>query len=195
MTMLSRSRTSPPASTPPELRRSRPVSLRPRAPESEALIVTYAAHGCVIGHVRNMTFCAWNSPPIAEQVESFMGLAEHLSRTYTLNSNVTLVMPDADLPDAKARAALERLTSEYARAIHSVALVIDGSGFRASLIRSFLTGLHLLQGNHYRCKTFAKPAEANPWLLPAHNADTGIVLSEREMQVACDAVLARLSAT
>jgi hypothetical protein len=76
--------------------------------------------------------------------------------------------------------------------IHSVALAIDGAGFRASLIRSFLTGLHLLRGNGYRCKAIKTPAEANPWLLPAHNADTGVILTEREMQDACDAVFARM---
>jgi hypothetical protein len=107
---------------------------------------------------------------------------------------VSLVMRDADLPDGEARVALERLTSEYVRAIHSVALMIDGSGFRSSIIRSFLTGLHLLRGNGYRCKTFAKPTEANPWLLPRHNADTGVSLSEREMQEAFDLVFARMAA-
>ena len=170
-----------------QIRRS---SILPLAPEG--LVIAYAVPGCVIGHLRNMTFCAWNAPPVAEHIEAFISLAERLTRTYPLNSNVSLVMRDADLPDAAARAALERLTSEYARFIHSVALVVDGAGFRASLIRSFLTGLHLLRGNGYRCKTFTKPDEAYPWLLPSHNADTTIALSEREIQDACDAVFARM---
>ena len=158
----------------------------------DGLIVTYAAPGCVIGHLRNMTFCAWNAPPLVEHVEAFIGLADQLSRTYPLNSNISLVMRDADLPGPEARAALERLTSDFAKVIHSVALVVDGAGFRASLIRSFLTGLHLLRGNGYRCKTFSKPEEANPWLLPAHNTDTTIAVSEREMQDVCEAVFARM---
>lgn len=122
-----------------------------------------------------------------------MSLAEELSRTYPQNSNVSLVMRDADLPESDAREALERLTAEYARVIHSVALVVDGSGFRASVIRSFLTGLHLLRGNGYRCKTFTKPSEINTWLLPPHNADTGIVLTERELQSGCDATFERMA--
>ena len=166
------------------------VTLVPAA--VEPVTITYAVQGCVIGHLRNMTFCAWNAPPQAEHVQAFVTLAEQLSQTYPLNSNVSLVMRDADLPGAEARKALEHLTSEYAKVIHSVALVIDGSGFRASIIRSFLTGLHLLRGNGYRCKTFGKPAEANPWLLPPHNADTGVILTEREMQEACNAVFARM---
>jgi len=169
------------------------VTLAPQVAVAPAVSVTYAAPGCVLGHLRNMTFSAWNAPPTAEHVDAFIALAEQLSQNYPLNSNITLVMPDADLPETEARVALERLTSEYARVIHSVALVIDGTGFRASIIRSFLTGLHLLRGNGYRCKTFTKPVEANPWLLPPHNADTGVELSEREMADACDAIFARMT--
>lgn len=174
----------------------RPISLVPPAAvaaDAPGINIVYAVRGCVIGHIRNMTFCAWDAPPQAQHVEAFTALAAQLTQTYALCSNVSLVLRNADLPGDEARVALERLTSEYARSIHSVALVIDGSGFRASIIRSFLTGLHLLRGNGYRCKTFAKPTEANPWLLPAHNADTAITLTEREMQEACEAIFARMS--
>ena len=170
------------------------VTLVPEGAESSELVrITYVTQSCVIGHLRNMTFCAWNAAPIARDVEAFIALAEQLTQTYPLNSNVSLVMRNADLPGADARAALERLTTDYASAIHGVALVIDGSGFRASIIRSFLTGLHLLRGNGYRCKTFGKPTEANRWLLDTHNAETGVVLTEREMQAACDAIFARMA--
>lgn len=174
----------------------RPISLAPPAPvaaDAPGINIVYAVRGCVIGHIRNMTICAWNAAPEAQHVEAFMALAAEITQTYPLCSNISLVMRDADLPEAEARVALERLTSEYARFIHSVALVIDGSGFRASIIRSFLTGLHLLRGNGYRCKTFGKPTEANPWLLPPHNADTGITLTEREMQEACEVIFARMA--
>jgi hypothetical protein len=162
-------------------------------PEPEAgLVISYAAPGCVIAHIRNMTFSAWDRAPTVEHVEAFMALADKLSAIYPQNSNVTLVMRNTELPGAEAKASLEVLTARYARAIHSVALVVDGDGFWASMIRSFLTGLHLLRGNGYRCKAFATPAEATPWLLPRHNADTGVALSEDEMKSACAAVIARM---
>jgi hypothetical protein len=158
------------------------------------LVFCYAAPGCVIAHVRNMTFSAWNTAPTVEHVEAFMALAQSLSVTYPQNSNVTLVLRNTELPGADAKAALESLTEQYARAIHSVALVIEGNGFWASMVRSFLTGLHLLRGNGYRCKAFATPSEATAWLLPPHNVDTGVALTEHELKSACDAVLARLRA-
>ena len=157
-------------------------------------VIDYAAPGCVIARVRNMTFSAWDTPPTAPHVDAFIAMAKKLSVTYPLNSNVTLVMRNTGLPGAEARESLEVLTAQYARVIHSVALVIDGSGFWASMIRSFLTGLHVLRGNGYRCKAFATPAEAVPWLLPAHNTDTGIHLTESEMKHAYDAVYARMKA-
>ena len=175
------------------------TSMRPRQDSVEIqkssgqeLVIDYAAPGCVIAHVGNMTFSAWNTAPIAEHVEAFMALAKNLSATYERNSNVSLVMRNTELPGAAARVALEELTAQYANKIHSVALVIDGDGFWASMIRSFLTGLHLLRGNGYRCKAFATPAEASSWLLPAHNSETGVSLSAREIEAACELIYRRM---
>lgn len=161
-------------------------------PTDGDLVIHYAAPGCVIGHVRNVTFSAWNTMPTAEHVQAFMVLAEQLRAVYPKNSNVTLVMRETELPGPEARVALEELTAQYARYIHSVALVIDGDGFWASMIRSFLTGLHLLRGHGYRCKAFPSAAEANPWLVPVHNAETGVSVTAREIDVACEAVYRRM---
>ena len=130
--------------------------------------------------------------PTAEHVQAFMRLAKQLCEVYPKCSNVTLVGRETELPGPEARVALEELTAQYARYIHSVALVIDGDGFWASMIRSFLTGLHLLRGHGYRCKAFPNAAEANPWLVPAHNADTGVSVTARETDAACEAVYRRL---
>lgn len=177
------------------------TSMRPRQDSVELhkasgleLVIDYAVPGCVIAHIGNMTFSAWNTAPVAEHVEAFMALAKNLSTTYERNSNVSLVMRNTELPGADARVALEALTAQYASKIHSVALVIDGDGFWASMIRSFLTGLHLLRGHGYRCKGFATPAEATPWLLPAHIADTGVSLSAHEIEAACEQIYRRMRA-
>lgn len=158
------------------------------------LVIHYAVPGCVIAHLGNMTFCAWNSAPQVEHVEAFMEMAKNLSAIYPHNSNVSLIMRGGELPGSEARVALEALTSQFADKIHSVALVIDGDGFWASMVRSFCTGLHLLRGHGYRCKAFATPSEATPWLMPPHNADTGVSLSAREVEAACEAIYRRMRA-
>jgi hypothetical protein len=132
--------------------------------------------------------------PTAEHVQAFMVLAKQLCEVYPKSSNVTLVMRESELPGSEARIALEELTAQYAGYIHSVALVIDGDGFWASMIRSFLTGLHLLRGHGYRCKAFASATDANPWLVPWHNAETGVTVSPREIDAACEAVYRRMRA-
>ncbi|HTU56878.1 MAG TPA: hypothetical protein VMF89_00565 [Polyangiales bacterium] len=157
-------------------------------PTNGELVIHYAVPGCVIGHVRNVTFSAWNTTPTAEHVAAFTALAKQLIEVYPKSSNVTLVMRETELPGTDARVALEELTAQYAPYIHSVALVIDGDGFWASMIRSFLTGLHLLRGHGYGCKAFPNTAEANPWLVPAHNAETGVSVTAREVDMACEAV-------
>jgi hypothetical protein len=174
--------------------RPRQDSVEIQKPSGHELVIDYAVPGCVIAHVGNMTFSAWDTAPLVEHVEAFMAVAKNLSATYERNSNVSLVMRNTELPGAGARVALEELTAEYASKIHSVALVIDGDGFWASMIRSFLTGLHLLRGNGYRCKAFATPAEASPWLLPSHGADTGVSLSARELEAACEQIYQRMRA-
>lgn len=163
-----------------------------KAPPSAGLVIDYEVPGaCVLAHLRNMTFSAWNKAPTAEDIEAFMSMAQRLSAVYPKNSNVTLVLRGTELPGGPAKAALERLTERYAHAIHSVALVVDGAGFWASMIRSFLIGLHLLRGNDYRSRAFAHHTEATVWLLPPHNAATGVCLTADEIHSACEAILAR----
>jgi hypothetical protein len=161
-------------------------------PGAAEVVIDYAVPGCVIAHLRNLTFCAWNTMPTAEHVEAFMAMAQQLSEIYPKNSNVSLVLRESELPGGKARGALETLVAQYASYLHSVALVIDGDGFWASMVRSFLTGLHLLRGNDYRCKAFASTADAIPWLLPAHNAETGVSITARELEAACEAIYRRM---
>jgi hypothetical protein len=172
--------------------RPRQESREVERPALTDFVIDYAAPGCVIAHLRNLTFCAWNTPPVAAHVAAFVGVAEQLSQAYPRSSNVTLVMRDAELPGSEARIALEQLTAQYAGIIHSVALVIDGDGFWASMIRSFLTGLHLLRGHGYRCKAFGNAAEVSSWLLPSHSADTGVAISARELDAACEAIYRRM---
>jgi hypothetical protein len=174
--------------------RRRQESAEIERPADADFVIDYAAPGCVIGHLRNVTFCAWNTAPMPEHVAAFTALAKQLCEVYPKCSNVTLVMRESELPAVEARIALEELTTQYARYIHSVALVIDGDGFWASMIRSFLTGLHLLRGHGYRCKAFASATEANPWLVPSHSTDTGVTVSAREIDAACEAVYRRMRA-
>lgn len=174
--------------------RARQDSVEIKKSSEVELVIDYAVPGCVIAHLGNMTFCAWSTAPLVEHVAAFMDVAKNLSVIHPRNSNVTLVMPGCELPGSEARIALEELTAQYASQIHSVALVIDGDGFWASMIRSFCTGLHLLRGHGYRCKAFATPAEASPWLMPAHNADTGASISAREVEAACAEIYRRMRA-
>lgn len=139
-----------------------------------------------------MTFCAWSTRPTGDDVAAFVELATKLTARYPMCSNLTLVLGGTHLPDAGAKAGLESLTADFAPFIHSVALVVDGEGFWSSMIRSFLTGLHVLRNNGYRCKTFGSPEAAYPWLLPAHGADTGCVVDPEPMHVATQAVIDRL---
>jgi hypothetical protein len=172
--------------------RRRPESVEIERPANPDFVIDYAVPGCVIAHIRNVTFSAWNTTPTAEHVHAFTTLAKQLSEVYPKSSNVTVVMRDTELPGGEARVALEELTGQFAPYVHSVALVIDGDGFWASMIRSFLTGLHLLRGHGYRCKAFASAAEANPWLVPSHSAETGVNVTPREIDLACEAIYRRM---
>lgn len=168
--------------------RAGPVERKKQGP----LQIDYERPGCVLAHVDNMTFCAWTTKPTGEDVAAFVRMATELTARYPMCSNLTLVLSGTQLPDGEAKAALESLTADFAPFIHSVGLVVDGAGFWSSMIRSFLTGLHLLRNNGYRSKTFSTPEDAYPWLLPAHNADTGCVIDRDAMRAATDAVIARL---
>jgi hypothetical protein len=74
-----------------------------------------------------------------------------------------VVTPDATIPDARSREALANMLCSLDGIVSHSAVVHVGSGFRASLIRSIVTGLNALGRQRFPHKVFASTQAAVAW--------------------------------
>ena len=90
---------------------------------------------------------------------------------YTRASTVQVLAPGSTVPTAEARAALITLIEQYADHLVCCAAPLEGSGFWASTMRSFLTGLQLFQRNRFKTKICSTLEEGIQWLASLHPLD------------------------
>jgi hypothetical protein len=83
----------------------------------------------------------------------------------------TVAQAEIRLPNAAARAAMERVVRESAELTNYVASVVEGEGFLGSAIRSILTALIRLRKDGHSHKPFGSVTEAAHWLAGRFSKD------------------------
>ena len=77
---------------------------------------------------------------------------------------LTVVEKQAPTPSSEARAALSNVLRHGADAVIASAVVMEGDGFRASIVRSVATGLALVARQPFPHRVFARTEDAAEWL-------------------------------
>jgi hypothetical protein len=106
-------------------------------------------------------------------------------------SYVHLVPSGLALPDAQTRAAFLEITHKHAANTACVAVVIAGSGFWASAMRSFVTGFRMLAPRLFALRISAAVPELLPWFPEEHARFTGVQLDGDELVRQVEYALAR----
>lgn len=99
-------------------------------------------------------------------------------------SGVQLVMHNAGMPTAGARAALVEAASRWAGRTAAVAVVIEQAGFFGSAMRSAVTGIQMLAKAEFPIKVFGTTRNAAEWLAPLHAEKTGTLLDPTRFDAA-----------
>ena len=87
-------------------------------------------------------FVRWTSSPAVAELEAVgAALAREQQRSKTPLSYLTIVPPDAPVPSAEERKALDAFARRIKPTIEHAYLVIEGDGFKASIQRSVIIGL------------------------------------------------------
>ena len=109
----------------------------------------------------------WHDRTTLEGVQASVRVYEDLAAEYPSGVFLlTVVEEKAQVPDAAVRKALSRLLARGAGRTRKSALVYEGSGFNASIVRSITTGLARLAGVPYPHKVFATVADAARFFEP-----------------------------
>jgi hypothetical protein len=87
----------------------------------------------------------------------------------------------AALPTNEARERLKGLMDNYGSQIACVAVIIVGSGFWASTLRSVITGMHLESSRTFPMRLCDSVQAAVQWLPSEHLRLTGVRLEPRDL--------------
>jgi hypothetical protein len=95
-------------------------------------------------------------------------------------SAVHIVANGVALPESATRAELNRLTDKYAPSLACFGTVIEGSGFWASAMQSFVTGLHWVSRRPFKSRIGPSMVEIAGWLPGPHAERTGVRFTPTE---------------
>jgi hypothetical protein len=97
-------------------------------------------------------------------------------------SSVHLVNNRVKLPDADARDVLAKIMRDSAKSVACATVIIDGGGFWASALRSFITGLRVLAPGSIDLHAHASIAEVLAWLPAEHFKRAGTQVEAAELE-------------
>ena len=91
-------------------------------------------------------------------------------------STIHLIRNCAPLPTAEARTGFVEMMNAHRDALRNVAIMIEGSGFRASTMRSAITAMRFVSPRSFELRIHRDASEVLQWLPAAHTSSTGIDL-------------------
>jgi hypothetical protein len=97
-------------------------------------------------------------------------------------SSVHLVNNRVKLPDADARDVLAKIMRDSIKSVACATVIIDGGGFWASALRSFITGLRVLAPGSIDLHAHASIAEVLAWLPAEHFKRAGTHVDAAELE-------------
>lgn len=134
-----------------------------------------------IGSWQGIVMVRWERTADLEAVQRLAKVSTALvsDQTVPRRSNVHIISESAGVPSAAARAGFVDLMKEHADRMACVCIVVEGSGFLASAMRSFLTGMRLLAPRAFQYRLFGSVDEVVAWLPAEHRARTGSEVDTR----------------
>ena len=152
------------------------ASLAPgRAAAGEVTIVDTIPGSVRFGVWNDIMFVAWETTADGVSVGRLNEHAREYQRARPgkRQSGIHIAREGVGLPTPEARAGLMDMVNSQADRFGAVAVVICGSGFVASAVRSFLTGLRLVAPRTFDFRLHGKTSEILKWFPAAHLARTG----------------------
>jgi hypothetical protein len=132
---------------------------------------------CAIGRWHNLTLIAWHAQATGSAVARVARFTRTVCEEFPGGfSNIHLIHSSAPLPTAEARAGFVEMMNRHRDTLRNVAIVLAGSGFRASTMRSAITAMRFLAPRSFEMRIHREASEILPWLPAAHARATGVEL-------------------
>ncbi len=128
--------------------------------------VIHCADGLAVAEIEHVCVAIWRAAvtkPLFERQRE--GLAEVVNRKPGASGFLCVIEPSSKPPNDELRRAAAEMIASHGERLTSVAVVIEGSGFGAALIRGVLSGMVLvLRNRKVPISYFASVWPAARWL-------------------------------
>jgi len=131
---------------------------------------------------RNITIVVWLALPDSADIARLirMGTSRAAESPEGL-SDVHFVTRKVGLPDAETRSALTNAARSGSPHLGAVGVWLPETGFWASAVRSFVTGLSLLLRGAFEVRVFAELEALSEWLPGVHESRTGVAVARSQL--------------
>ena len=136
---------------------------------------------CAIGARQNLTVIVWWTQATAAAVERVAHLTREVCAEHRHMSNIHLIRDGALVPTPAARTGFVQMMRDHAEQLSNVAVVVGGSGFWASMMRSAITGMRFVAPRTFELRLHGRAEEIVNWLPRAHEARCGAPLPHDEL--------------
>jgi hypothetical protein len=129
------------------------------------LEVTYSSPGLLMGALGPVCLALWKGKPTPELFEvQRAGLAAAVAQRRGEALFLCVITTTSDPPDERERHASARMITSHGKDLAACACVIEGTGFRAAVTRTVLSGISLLVHSPAKLRFFDSAANACAWL-------------------------------
>lgn len=134
-------------------------------PTMAELSITYADEACAIGTVANVCTAVWRGECTMARSDEWIRSSQNLARRLgTPVAVVSMIMEHAPTPPGNVRDAHSRFLETLSLTALAAGVIVDGAGFRASLVRAVVASVSALA--RYKCpfRVAASDVEMARWL-------------------------------
>jgi hypothetical protein len=131
---------------------------------------------------RNITLLAWAAQADAAEIERLKRALPTVVGHYPGGrSTVSVIAEGLPPPTQAAREKIVEILNANASDLACVAVVVAGSGFSSSALRSVHTGLRFVTPRSYEMMVLGSVDEVGPRLAPSHAKKTGVVIEPAKL--------------
>jgi hypothetical protein len=170
-----------------------PIDMRQSSPTHAPKLVVHDSEpgGFLFASYHNVVVAIWTGSATLSAVERLTKAAAPVRASTGRGSSVHLIFDSAGLPTEEARAGFVKLSEKSAESIACLGIVVAGTGFWASALRSAMTGIHQQRTGSFDYRLLGSIDELVEWLPAAHDRGTGVALEPKSLRAAIEAAVSQ----
>ena len=142
--------------------------------------------GAFFGSWKNVFVSIWQLQGTILAIDRMLAAIAAMPRISEKRSDIYIIAEGARLPEARVRDHFVEVIESSSKALAGVSVVVGGTGFWSSAIRSFVTGLHWLAPRSFDFRLHGSVEEVADWLPPVHERLSGVHLDPSRLRRVLD---------